>query len=284
VTAASTGTGTVLTRDGVMLAYERCPGPSPGVLFVHATGFCKEVWRPVASEMESDTSWVAIDQPGHGDSTRPPLPIHWSTIGEAVLDVLDALGPHRVGVGHSAGGAALAMAELARPGSFDHLVLIEPIIFPPPHERHEQSPLSRLATKRRSTFPTREAAIENFTGKGPFARWDRRVLDAYVDGALRAAASRLVLKCEPGIEAEFYRGGADHDTWDRLPSLDVPVSLLIGADSTTHHGRFVEDLAGRFRSADLVVVEDATHFVPMERPDLIATLVDDVIGTGSISA
>ncbi|MEN8233367.1 MAG: alpha/beta hydrolase [Actinomycetota bacterium] len=275
--------GIVRSRDGAALAYERSPGDPPGAVFVHATGFCKEVWRPVADGLESGTGWVAVDQPGHGDSERPPLPIRWSTIGNGVLDVLGTIGSYRLGVGHSAGGAALVMAEVIRPGTFDHLVLIEPIIFPPPHERHDHSQLAELALKRRSRFASRDAAVENFTGKGPFAKWDDRVLGAYAEGALRPEADGFVLKCDPETEAEFYRGGADHDTWDHLPDLRTPVTLVVGQDSTTHHGRYLEDLADRFPNVDLVVVEGATHFLPMEQPELIAAFVDEIIDAGSIA-
>ncbi|MEN8113901.1 MAG: alpha/beta hydrolase [Actinomycetota bacterium] len=276
--------GSVPARDGIELAFERLPGSPPGVVFVHATGFCKEVWRPIANAMRSAGGWAAIDQPGHGDSQRPPPPIHWSTIGHGVLDVLDAIGPHRIGVGHSAGAAALAMAELDRPGAFDHLILIEPIIFPPPHGRHEHSPLAALAVKRRARFSSRNAAIENFTGKGPFALWDDQVLEAYIDGALRPEGGGLALKCDPETEAEFYRGGADHDTWDHLPELRAPVTLVAGEQSTTHHGHFLEDLASRFPLVDVAIVEGATHFLPMEQPELIACFVDEIIDSGSISA
>lgn len=276
--------GSARTRDGVDLAYERHRGTAPGVVFVHATGFCKEVWRTVSARLGGDVSWVAIDQPGHGDSQRPESPVHWSMIGRGVADVLDSVGAHRIGVGHSAGAAALAMVELAAPGTFDYLILIEPIIFPPPHERHDHSPLAQLALKRRTRFVDRCAAIDNFTGKGPFERWDAHALADYVDGGLRSDAGDLVLKCDPEMEAEFYRGGADHDTWDRLGDLLAPVALVVGADSTTHRGRYLDDLVARFPIADLVVVEDATHFLPMERPVLVADLIDDVVRGGSIVA
>src|SRR4030065_574868 len=72
--------------------------------------------------------------------------------------------------GHPSGAAALAMAELLRPGTFRALVLVEPIVFPPPYFRAEENPMSAAALRRRSSFPSPEAALASFRGAGAFRR------------------------------------------------------------------------------------------------------------------
>ena len=163
-----------------------------------------------------------------------------------------------VGVGHSSGAAAIAMAQIDAPGAFEALLLIEPIVLPPPHERVEDHELVRMTLRRRFAFGDREAAIANFSQKQPFASWDPRVLDAYVDGGLRSDGNRLLLKCDPTVEAEFYRMGSQHDTWDRLGAIDVPVALLAGGASNTHSAEFMALLAERFRDVTVTVVDGAT--------------------------
>jgi pimeloyl-ACP methyl ester carboxylesterase len=80
-----------------------------------------------------------------------------------------------------------------------------------------------------------------------------------------------VLACDPEVEAEFYRMGTAHDAWDRLDELTLPVVLLCGEGSTTHHGGYLERLAAAFGAEpELEVVAGASHFVVMERPDLVA--------------
>jgi pimeloyl-ACP methyl ester carboxylesterase len=267
--------------DGLELAVVIWPGfdGRPGVFFMHATGFVKEIWAPVVTELRRrgvETPCVAADQRGHGDSDTPEPPFAWEALGRDVAAVRAELDGRWVGVGHSSGGAAIAMAQVASPGLFEALLLIEPIVFPPPHLRLEDHPFATLALRRRYAFADRDAALANFAGKGPFARWDPRSLEAYVDGALREDEGRLLLKCEPAVEAEFYRTGNSHDTWEHLGSIAAPVTLMAGSESSSHPASFMRLLQGRFQDATVTVVDGATHFVPMERPDLVAGAIIDL--------
>lgn len=276
------GIDTLRAHDGLDLSVARWPGNgAPGILFVHATGFVKEVWGPVVAELRAagvEGPCVAIDQRGHGDSDTPEPPFHWAELGSDVASLRSELDGTWVGVGHSSGAAAIAMAEIDAPGAFEAMLLIEPIVLPPPHERVEDHELVRMTLRRRFAFGDREAAISNFSGKAPFAGWDPRVLDAYVEGGLRRDGDRLLLKCDPTVEAEFYRMGTEHDTWDRLGAIEAPVALLAGGNSNTHSAKFMELLAGRFRDVSVTVVEGATHFVPMERPSVVAAQVIGLLG------
>ncbi len=273
--------GRAIAPDGLSIAVETSswgPDPAPSVVAVHATGFCKEVLRPVVAALSSLVeagAVTAVDQRGHGSSDRPEPPFDWWDLGGDVLAVVEQIGgAGPVAVGHSAGGAAVAMAELMSPGAFSALVLVEPIIFPPPHLRQEEGPLVDAALKRKRLFASPAAAAENFAVKPAFAGWHPAALIDYVEHGLRPSADGWVLACVPEVEAEFYRMGSAHDAWDGLDRLTLPVTLVAGERSTTHHGAYLEDLASRFGSPPVVdIVPEASHFVVMERPELIAAHV-----------
>lgn len=270
---------TLAGSDGIELAVRSWQGtkPPPGLLFIHATGFCKELWSPVVDELEKqgfDPPRLAIDQRGHGDSGAPSPPYEWGALGHDVTKVL-ALHPGPwIGVGHSSGGSALAMAEIDQPGSFVGLVLIEPIVFPGPHTRIEDGPMSVVALRRKDGFASPTAAYGNFSGKGPFARWDDRALRAYVAGGLRQVGpDDWRLKCSPQAEAEFYREGNNHETWERLGEIGCPVVVVAGAESTSHPSSFVAALAEQLCDVRSIIVPEATHFVPMEQPAEVAEVI-----------
>lgn len=274
-------------HDGFPIAVEGTAERTPDVLYVHANGFCKELWRPVARTVAArhpTTTWTSIDLRGHGRSGRIEPPCSWHPLALDILAVLDAVDPSDVsrpsggvvGVGHSMGGASLARAEILRPGTFRSLVLIEPILFPPPHGRAD-IPLATVAAQRRRTFPDRGATLERFATRGPFSVWDTEVLDLYVDHGWGPDPEGWAIRCEPRIEADYYREGNNIDTWDRLGEIEAPVVLVTGEGSDTHRGAYLDSLITRFRTVEPIVVEGAGHLVPMEMPRAVADLIAPVI-------
>ncbi|MBW3667234.1 MAG: alpha/beta hydrolase [Actinobacteria bacterium] len=237
------------------------------VYLAHATSFCAGVWRPVISQLEG-IHCVAWDFPGHGSGPHLEPPFGWEVFAEHVLEITE---PGGIGVGHSMGAAALAMAQLADPKRFRFLLLIEPIIFPGPHRRQEHE-LAVVAAKRKDAFPGREAARENFSTRAAFSRWHPEAIDGYVDCGL-VGEGPVELACDPRVEAEVYRGSNDHDTWDRLGEIEVPALVLCGAESDTLSPQLARSQAERMGRAGMEVVPDSGHFLPMERPGLIANRV-----------
>ncbi len=259
-------------------------GSGQSILCVHATGFCKETWDPVVAELRAagvPNPVVAVDQRGHGDSTRPGEPFDWWDLGRDAREVAVAVGaPVALGIGHSSGGAALIMAELLAPGSFAALLLVEPIVFPGPYGVHEPHPLSDGALRRRAAFASPDEALANFRGKGPFAGWEDRALEAYVAGCLGRDGDRWALKCRPEVEAEFYRQATVHAAWERLGEVRVPAVVLAGEGSDTHPEDFARLQAAHLGDATAQVVPGATHFVPMERPAAVAAAAAALLARG----
>lgn len=266
-------------HDGFPIAVEGTASRTPDVLYVHANGFCKELWRPIARDVvdrRPDHTWLSMDLRGHGASGTPDLPCGWHDLA---LDILAIVGDEAngiVGVGHSMGAASLARSEILRRGTFRALVLIEPILFPPPHGRRDL-PLADVAQARRRVFPDRAAAHARFSSSGPFAVWDPEMLDLYVDHAWGPGQEGWTIRCDPRIEADYYREGNNVDTWDRLDEIDTRVVLVAGERSDTHRGPYLDALVGRFPDADLLVVEGAGHLVPMEVPRTIVDVVESVV-------
>ena len=89
------------------------------MLLAHATGFHGKVWTPLASHLDGFGCY-SFDERGHGDSVAPPdFEFDWTGFADDALAIVDGFGLERpYAVGHSAGGAALLMAEAARPGTF----------------------------------------------------------------------------------------------------------------------------------------------------------------------
>jgi len=237
------------------------------VYFAHATSFCGAVWRPVIDRL-SGVDCVTWDFAGHGEGPVLDLPVDWRHFGKQVLEETE---PGGIGVGHSMGAAAMAMAQLADPDRFRFLVLIEPVVFPGPHARSDHI-LSDIASRRRSMFETRDEARQNWASKMAFADWDASALDGYVSCGLRGDGP-VHLACDPEHEADIYRASNDHGTFERLGEIEIPVLILAGDLSDTITADLARLQAGQFRSAGVEIVPDAGHFLPMEKPELVADRV-----------
>lgn len=248
--------------------------PRPFVIATHATGFCKEVYRPVIDELRRDVTALevlAFDARAHGDSDAPEPPYDWWDYGRDVL-ALTAGRRGIAGVGHSGGAAALVFAELLDPGTFASMVLVEPIVFPGPYGRIDH-PLTEAALKRKPTFASPLAALENFADKPAFAAWEPAALEAYIAGGLAPVGDHWRLKCSPEHEAEWYRGATDHGAWERLGEIASDVVLVVGERSDSHSEDFAAEMADRIGEAHVDVVQGAGHFVTMEDPARIASHV-----------
>lgn len=261
------------------IAREPINSGGPDVFFVHATGFCKEVWDPVLEEVELSGVGIdatLLDQRGHGGSSSITPPLDWWQLGRDVLGVLNGR-RDVIGVGHSAGGAALALAEILAPGTFRSLVLVEPIIPGPPFKRVEDHPLAMAALKRTSQLPSRQSVAEKYRGRGPFVGWDERAFKGYVAGGWKpdptGGEGAVQLACSPQDEAEFYRSAYVHRGFSRLGEIIAPVEIIAGEESDTFPPRFLGLMAGRMRSATVTWVPGANHFVPMQQPAAVAAAV-----------
>lgn len=279
----------VATSDGVGIACHDLGGAGSPVLLAHATGFHAHCWEPVARVLGRRHHVVAFDHRGFGDAERvDPASLDWSLYGEDALAAARHLSRSHGGrpidaVGHSMGGASLAMAALAEPGLFRSLFLYEPIIFPPPDPAagpRPESPLPAGARKRRARFPSFEAALENFASKPPMATFDTIAREAYVrHGFAPTPEGDIELKCLPEHEARTYETGGSAPAWAALGDLVPPTWVMSGAVAPFQPSSFARLVAERIHGSTYVCWDEMGHFGPLERPVAVAEYVAAVLAT-----
>lgn len=269
--------------DGVRIVVHDFGGAGQPVLLSHATGFHAHCWEPLAERLARSCRVLALDHRGYGDAeTVDPATISWRSYGDDALAAARhvasvAGGAPIVGVGHSMGGASLLMAAHREPSLFDSLFVFEPIVFPPPNPdagSRPDSPLPAGARRRRSVFPSFEAALENFSSKPPLASFHPDAREAYVRHGFKPCAEGVELKCLPEHEARTYETGATSGAWDDLPDLSTPIWVVSGAISPFQPSSFAAQVAERIPDSTYVRYDEMGHFGPLEQPDTIAELVE----------
>ena len=278
---------TVASTDGVQLAVHELGGEAESrpLLLCHATGFHGRVWTQLAAALPHRRC-LAPDFRGFGDSTPPDDGrFDWHGFGDDVLAVVDHLGLRDVqAVGHSKGGAALVLAELARPGTFERLVLFEPIIFPAPvggpPEPGQSNPLAEVTRHRRETFDSYEEAMSRFGSKPPLGSLRADVLADYVNhGFAPTEDGRIRLKADREHEARTYEMGGGHGAFARLGEVRCPV-LVVHSGDGGGPATVAPLVAAELPAAELRPMPELGHFGPLEDPAGFARVVQGFLEAG----
>ena len=61
----------------------------------------------------------------------------------------------------------------------------------------------------------------------------------------------------------------EHDGWDLLPSIDVPVLIVAGSRDVFTPRSAAERMARRTRGSEIMIIPGATHYAALEYPEMI---------------
>ncbi|GMF14085.1 unnamed protein product [Phytophthora lilii] len=205
------------------------------LLFAHGGGFCKETWEPIVRRLRAsslleavNTQVVLFDFKYHGsnrdesvapridlDNPRGPRVHHpasdltrWTSaemLKQARALRSKSFDAPLIGIGHSMGASAMWNIEAQYPGTFDGLILFEPV-YGELNSDVVTNFLVSITLQRESSWPSRAWAEEHLRNFKNFAAWDRESLEAYMKGGLveDTATGKTVLACSTPIEASLY--------------------------------------------------------------------------------
>jgi len=255
---------------------------APVLVFAHANGFNATTYIHLLEPLAGEFRVIAFDMRGHGETKLPTdsrLATRWRVFRDDLLSFLDALAIRPdVLAGHSLGASASLMAAASRKDLAKALVLFEPVMATDRAARaaalarfwgrpEKANPLYAPALKRRAQFASREDAVKSFTGRGPFRSWPAQMVADYVAGGLLPDGDGFRLACDPKWEAASYA------TYPfRLAALGsriaAPVTILAGTEQSATAPEVLNDFIRRHGDTRALRIEGASHFLPMERPDL----------------
>ena len=261
-------------------------GEAPTILLAHATGFHARVWDRVVALLP-DRHVISVDQRGHGRSEKVEIR-DWAAMGRDLAALADHIGLQgAIGVGHSMGGHALTDAAAQRPGAFQRLVLIDPVIAAPDEYGGTGWKLPEGAqhptAKRKNHFASPDEMFERFRERHPFSLFEPEVLRDYCRYGLLPGedGEGFVLACPPAVEASVYMTSRTHPgIHDAVRTVEIPVVVLRARGA--EHRESVMDfttsptwpgLADAFPNGSDVYLPELTHFIPMQDPKRVAETI-----------
>lgn len=248
---------------------------NPPLVMLHGIGLCAQVWNWVANHLAQDYHIMSFDLRGHGDTDKPGSGYNFHQLGvdlaEAVK-VLDLKQPYAVG--HSAGGTATIIANSLAPGVLGPTVLVDTRVgvspvFTSPEDRKIRVERTR---QKRAIWNSREEMYAAYRERRVFKSWTDDIFRDYIEGGTRLLEDgRVELKCPTDVEATYYQERANLDTSPYLKGLTGNYSLLLGnypgAQKPEDEG--VQQFLREVESARVKTLDQGSHFVPMEYPELV---------------
>lgn len=256
-------------------------GVGPLINIAPANGITPQTYLPMMQPLLAAHHVVSL--PPRALWPAEPVPERlgtWET--DYARDLLDGLRAHDlkdvIGIGHSFGGIATALAVLEEPARFRALILLDPTILTrqiletlkqmrDSGTIGEDFPLAARALKRQRHFASREDAYAYFRPRGIFRDWDKAALQAYIAYGLIPDNDGVTLAWSPEWEAYYFKTGYT-ETWEMLPKLNnlLPILIVRGEDSDT----YIEESAAKVRAliphATHIEIPGHAHLFPQSAP------------------
>lgn len=235
----------------------------PLVVLLHGAGFDHTVWA-LQSRWLAFHGWnvLAVDLPGHGDSTGPALP-SVRAMSEWLLALLEIAAPADTTlIAHSMGSLIALATAAAVPERIHRLVLIGAAASMPVHP-------DLLAAAKAD----QHTAIEmvNLWGYGFRAGFGESAAPGVW---MVGVGERILERAGPGVlYADLAACNTYADGLAAAARVTAPTLVFCGEKDQMTPLKSGRSLAAALPHATLVVAPDAGHMLPAERPDeLLAAL------------
>jgi pimeloyl-ACP methyl ester carboxylesterase len=256
-------------------------GAGEPIVLLHGAFTSSHIWRDLVARLPKGHRVLVLDLLGHGRSDLPALaPLDTASHAAHVVRLLGVLGvePACV-VGHGMGAAVAAAIAAQSPAHVSRLLLCNPCLISAGAEPGAAPKgLRRLARLERlwRVLPPEWLASALHTallrGYG-----NRRVAAHPVDVYLkpyRSLAGR-------DVACRQLRAIAARDAAVHMPTLQQPISLMLGADDPylPRHGEALQHALSALATPPLTVhrLAGLAHAIPEEAPDRLAVAVSDLL-------
>lgn len=249
---------------------EACTDPSrhahEALVFVHGSMGRASQWRYQLDGLADDTRVVAVDLPAHGQSpggARVDMP----TFTRALHEVLSDLDVERVVLGgHSMGGAVVLSYLLDPQYQEEPRPEVSGLVLVGTGARLRVAPL--IVDLTRTDFP----GLVDLMKTAVFYRKTRRARPEMVADVLAQIQQvpREVALADWAVCNQF-------DVMDHLAAIVVPALVLCGRRDQLTPVKYAQYLTDHLPRARLEVVERAGHYVMLERPDVVNSLVGEFL-------
>ncbi|MFI6375416.1 alpha/beta fold hydrolase [Streptomyces sp. NPDC050546] len=233
------------------------------VVLLHGVGLDHTMWEPTAALLADRFTVIAPDLPGHG--ARPPVG-DGVTLAELAAGVADEIPAGSHLVGFSLGALVAQHLALHRPELVATLTSVSSVC-------------DRTAGERAAVLDRLRTAEADFTASAAASlkRWYAGA-DVSPDRVARTEAT--LLSNDVGSFLSCYRvfATADAELAPDLPAIGVRALAVTGENDPGSTPEMTRRLAAALPDCRTVVIPQARHMLPVERPEAFADCLTTFIG------
>jgi pimeloyl-ACP methyl ester carboxylesterase len=252
--------------------------------FTHGNSFPAGVYSRYLDGLRDNFDVRSTDMVGH--DTAFPVSNGWPNLAAELIAKLERYPAPAILVGHSLGGILSMMVARQRPELVRCVVMLDsPVIagwralvlrFAKSYHWFDNLSPAATALRRRTVWPSVDAAHEHFIAKPMFAAWAPGVLSDYLEHGLVPHPDGVRLRFSNEVEAAIYRSLPDHLGEMMRAPFPTPVGFIGGTESVEmrHAGL---DATRRLVGSHFKMMA-GSHLFPMESPARAAQLTREMIG------
>ena len=259
------------------------PIGGPPVVLLHGFPEFWYAWRDVIPPLVAAGHRVIVpDQRGYGDSSKPAAVEAYRVdrLGDDIATLITALGHESACVAaHDWGGGVAWNLALRHPGRVRRLVVLDT---PHPDARRLVVSTDETVSWYRTAFqlPWLPEFLSRVQHWSMLTRMLRRTSqpDAFSDAKLAQYRSAWDRDGAYGKMVNWYRANAAPPENEELRRSAVPTRLLLAPDDAFIPADLTRASLQLLDRGELVELEEGTHWVMQERPDVIAGHVAEFCG------
>jgi pimeloyl-ACP methyl ester carboxylesterase len=244
-----------LRIDDINLHYE-ITGEGEPLLFIHGLGSSGRDWEKQIDFFSRRYRVAVFDVRGHGQSSRPPGPYSIKLFAADTAKLIETLlvPPIHV-VGLSLGGMIAFQLAVDRPELMKSMVIVN------------IGPEVRLNSLKQFLTAIRRFAIVHFFGMKKMGEvLSRELFPQAEQASIRKNFVERWAKNDKQAYLDTMRAIVGWSVADRIDRIEVP-TLVITSDHDYTSVPVKEAFVARMPRAELAVIRDAHHAVPVECPE-----------------
>jgi pimeloyl-ACP methyl ester carboxylesterase len=264
-----------ITVDGIQLRYQSWGDPQtdqPAIVLIHGFANSAYTFRNLGPLLGKDYHVLALDLPGFGLSGKPSDHDYSNASQAAIIEAfIRQMELKQIIIGgHSMGGAHTVHVAIDAPEVVGAILLNPGIITTgvPPATEYLVFPLPRIAAKTFADRAFRDRFIRtSFVNPNLITEEDMDEFmlatktDDYIDGTTQLMS--------------YYKSGNEINM---LADIRVPVLIIWGAQDSNKPAGEAQQLQGLIANSQLVIVDDAGHYVHVEAPEETAAAIRNAKG------